>query len=356
MTGEAGVGAMVSEELLLPLEGDGGCMAKLPAQALEQLLAGMDWGPGERVAVGLEHGDDAGVYLLDESQGLILTTDFFPPFCRNPYRFGEIAAVNALSDVYAMGGVPLAALNITIFPAQGIPLGALRQILEGGVSSARRAGIPVIGGHSITGTTPVYGMAVLGRIEPQRVVRNDQLQLGKDLVLTKPLGVGVALAAERIGLVPEATMRDAHASMLQLNDRASQLMQEFGCTAGTDVTGFSLAGHAFRMARASGVTVRLHSKALPALGGVRELVEMGCIPGASFRNAEYMGTQWRVAAGVPPWLITLATDPQTSGGLLMAVEPGLSDSLVQRLRAVGCEHATVVGHTEPLGDVSLVLE
>ncbi|PIE84029.1 MAG: selenide, water dikinase SelD [Bacteroidia bacterium] len=328
----------------LELPNEGGCTAKLPARELERLLAGMGWGSDPRVLVGLETGDDAGVYLLSEELGLVLTTDFFPPFCRDPFLYGEVAAVNALSDVYAMGGTPLAALNITMYPSGG-DIAPLRTILEGGLAAARRAGIPIIGGHTIANDTPVYGMAVLGRVDPGRMCTNAGLRPGMSLVLTKPIGTGVAMAAERLGLCPPETYRVAVESMRQLNRAAATVAGELGAAACTDITGFSLLGHAHRMAAASRAGIHLRVADVPFIPGAADLARMGCVPGATFRNAEYLQGQWEAGAGLAVHLRHLLLDPQTSGGLLFAVEPEKATLAVARLRAEGYAFAGIVGHT-----------
>ena len=339
---------VVREEL--DLSADGGCMAKLSANELERLLDGVDWGTNARVLVGLDTGADAGVYLLNGQDGLILTTDFFPPICRDPYTYGQIAAANALSDVYAMGGEPLAALNITLYPAgnEGLPL--LRRILEGGADTARRVGIPVIGGHTIANERPVYGLAVLGRISPTQVTRNSQLQQGMALILTKPLGVGIAMAADRVHVASSATVQAALESMRQLNSAGAAVMRKHGLACATDITGFGLLGHAYRMARASGVTIELKASSVPSIPGVPELIGLGCIPGGSFRNADYVAESCVYAQDVPMWQRTLLADPQTSGGLLIAVDLGRSEAVVEELRASGYWQASIVGRSKARGE------
>lgn len=339
--------------LLFPEGQEGGCSAKLPAKELETLLAGVDWGIHEEVLVGLSTGDDAGVYMLSDEEGLILTTDFFPPFCRDPFLYGEVACVNALSDVYAMGGRPLAALNITLFPTEGYAPSLLRRMLEGGAQAARRARVPIIGGHTIGNARPVYGMAVLGIVPPQRMVTNSALTDGMDLILTNPLGSGAATAAHRLGLDQWGVFEEALQTMLQLNDEASRLMRDFGVRAATDVTGFGLAGHAHKMAQASGVTVEIEVSQLRLFTGVRKLLQEGCIPGAAFRNAEYLEGHWAFHGDVRPWQRALLTDPQTSGGLLMGVVPEHTPRLLEALRQAGYPHAARIGRTTARSEVSL---
>lgn len=341
---------------LLSLCGEGGCAAKLPVQELEALLQGLSWNTTPEVLVGLETGDDAGVYCLSASEGLILTTDFFPPFCDDPLLYGEVAAVNALSDVYAMGGTPLAALNLTLFPTDETLRPLLRQILEGGSHVAQRAGIPIIGGHTIANATPVYGWAVLGRIDPERVIRNTGLRAGQELILTKPLGTGVTMAATRLGMVKAATYEAATVSMRLLNAAAVPIMQKYHIRTATDITGFSLLGHSYKMARASEVSITLHASALPIFPGVPELLDLGCIPGAAFANQRSVGEYCRLSDALPYWLRLLVYDPQTSGGLLMAVDPENTAALLDDLHAAGYPAAVCVGKVTPRGETNVWVE
>ena len=344
---------MQKEEVLdlLSLCGEGGCAAKLPAGELESLLQGMNWNTTAQVLVGLETGDDAGVYLLSEREGLILTTDFFPPFCSDAKFYGEVAAVNALSDIYAMGGVAIAALNITMFPTDMAYRPLLRQILEGGADVARRAGIPIIGGHTIANATPVYGLAVLGRVAPSMLITNDRLEVGQSLLLTKPLGIGITMAASRLHIAPDVLYDKAKHAMRTLNRDTVDIMHKFGVRAATDITGFSLVGHAYKMARASQVAIELWGETLPVLPGVRELVDLGCIPGAVFSNRASVEKYCAISKALPRWLQTLVYDPQTSGGILMAVDPLYAQELLAELQAVGYTYTTVVGKViEPTND------
>ncbi len=334
---------------------EGGCTAKLPAQALEQLLSGMDWGKDPHVLVGLQTGDDAGVYVLNEELGLVLTTDFFPPFCDDPMLYGEVAAVNALSDIYAMGGTPLAALNINLYPTDGADLLPLRAILEGGLKAANRAGVPIVGGHTIANDTPVYGMAVIGKVSPQSLLTNASLKADLTLILTNPLGVGVALAANRLGLCPPETFEAAKSIMLQLNREAAEVIKAKRGVAATDVTGFSLLGHAYRMGRASQVEIHIDANAVPYIPGVDELLRCGCVPGATFKNGEYLAGRCDYPPTLPPYLKHLLLDPQTSGGLLFAVEAARVEETLGLLHAKGYEDARAIGYTIE-GGRALVVE
>ena len=328
---------------LLELCSEGGCSAKLPARELENLLADLDWNPSPKVLVGLETGDDAGVYLLNEKEGLILTTDFFPPFCADPVLYGEVAAVNALSDIYAMGGEALAALNITMFPTDEAQRPLLRKILEGGTQAAKRAGIPIIGGHTIANTSPVYGLALLGRINPKHLITNASLRIGDLLILTQPLGTGIAMAAERLHIAPADTYTQAARWMRMLNNKVVPIMHEFQVHAATDITGFSLMGHAHKMANSSNVSIRIWGNKLPVLPHIPELLEMGCIPGAVFSNRSSFGEFIKLSPSLPRWLQSLVFDPQTSGGILFAIQRSHAATALAQLKTAGYTEAAIVG-------------
>lgn len=326
----------------------GGCSAKLAPAELTELLSSIPLIKNARIMVDIETHDDAGVYRLTDDVALIVTTDFFPPVCSDPYTFGQIAAANALSDVYAMGGVPLLTLNLTMFPSQAIPLSVLRDILAGGQDKINESGALTMGGHTIDDTPPKYGLAVVGTIHPDHLVTNAGLRPGQRLVLTKPLGVGVLMAARRMEMCPESAYQEALQQMMLLNRQGAALMQRFGVKGATDVTGFGLAGHALKMATASGVTVQIDSEALPVLPSVMELLADGCIPGAAFRNLEFVRDNTVFATTCSIESKMLACDAQTSGGLLMAVDAPLADELVAALKATGVHpDAAIIGEVMP---------
>lgn len=309
-------------------------MAKLPADLLDQLLSGIHWGaPSDKVIVGLETGDDAAVYQLNADCALIFTTDFFPPPCADAELYGEIAAVNAISDIYAMAATPIAALNIVLYPNNGYPMEGLQAILTGGAKAAERAGIPIVGGHTIANGSPVYGLAVVGIASPQRIATNAQLRPGMQLILTKPLGTGTILAAHRLGFCSEESFNKAKETMLTLNSHASRVMNRYNIRAATDITGFSLAGHALRMAKASQCTIRIESKKLPSIPGALSLIDDGCIPGATFTNQRTVGDEWSVSQHLSSTMKYLLLDPQTSGGILMGVEAEKVSSVLEDLHA-----------------------
>jgi selenide,water dikinase len=302
-----------------------------------------------RLLVGRESFDDAGVFLLRDDLALVQTVDFFAPIVDDPYEFGQIAAANALSDVFAMGGEPLTALAIVGFPVGKLPLSVLTDILRGGQDKVREAGASLVGGHSIIDEELKFGLSVTGQADPRRLLTNASAQPGDALVLTKPLGTGLlATAGKQDALAPSA--REAlHASMRMLNAVASRAALAVGVRCATDVTGFGLLGHASHIARASGVTLRMDGRALPELPGARALWESGVRTGGAERNELFVSplADWSSAR---PMDVALALDPQTSGGLLVAVPPA---RLAEYLSAVA--GSVVIGSAEPRGNVFLVL-
>lgn len=321
----------------------GGCSAKIPASVLESILLNLPKVTDPNVLVDIDTHDDAGVFKINEDLALIFTTDFFPPVCSDPYEYGQIAATNSLSDVYAMGGEPFLALNIAMFPSTKIPLDAYRQILEGGASVAQKANTIIIGGHTIDDYPPKYGLAVVGRVHPDKVITNAGLQPGDALILTKPLGTGVAVAAKRLGIVSETAYSEALFWMKQLNNTAAQVMQTVGVKGATDITGFGLIGHVYKMAKASRVGVKLYTSKIPLLPEVYQLVDEGCIPGAAFRNLEFVGSHLTGDPNVDYNIKMLMCDAQTSGGILMGVKPERVNEALGLLKEAGLAYSAVVG-------------
>ncbi|MGL5787037.1 MAG: selenide, water dikinase SelD [Bacteroidales bacterium] len=334
----------------------GGCSAKLSPKELSKLLQDIPLLKDNRILVDIETHDDAGVFLINETTALIVTTDFFPPVCSDATDFGEIAAANSLSDVYAMGGTPLLTLNLTMFPSSRIPLPVLKDILLGGQSKINEAGAFTMGGHTIDDYPPKYGLAVVGTIHPDKLVTNSGLKEGQKLILTKPLGTGVIIAAKRMGMVSDESYNAAIGQMKLLNKKGAELMQKYNVTGATDITGFGLTGHAFKMAQASQVTVQIHANDLPLLPDVKELMEEGCIPGGAFRNLDYAKDYIHCASDLPAELKMAACDPQTSGGLLMGVDADKAEALLQELHLSGIHpYARIIGEVIPLRNKSLYL-
>ncbi len=335
----------------------GGCSAKLPPGELAGILAKLPQMHHPNIMVDIETHDDAGVYRLNDDTALIFTTDFFPPICSDPFEFGEIAAANALSDVYAMGGTPLLALNLLMFSSTDLPLCAFEQILLGGHSKIREAGALIMGGHTIEDHPPKYGLAVIGTIKPEQLITNASAKPGDLLVLTKPLGVGVLVAAQRLNMVDPGAYRKGLENMKLLNKHGRDVMMAHEVKCATDVTGFGLLGHALKMADASGVSLNIRSRDLPVIDQAAQLAKDGCIPGASFRNLDFVSPSLNVARLVEPHLKMLASDAQTSGGLLMCVPPEKLDALLNDLNNSGqMPQSTVIGEVLPRARKALYLD
>jgi selenide, water dikinase len=308
------------------------------AQVLRPLLPVDD----PRALVDSSTGDDAAVYLVDGGRALVVSLDFFTPMVDDPFDFGRIAAANALSDVYAMGARPLFALNLLGFPRKLLGEGIAERIIEGGAAVAREAGIAILGGHSVDDPEPKFGMVAVGEVAAEHVVRNVGARPGAVLVLTKPLGTGIITTALKADAAPARAIEAAVASMTTLNAEASRVMVEIGVQAATDVTGFGLLGHLRRMLQASGVAAELDAAAVPRLEGALELAEAGHVPGGTLRNLGDVASDVAFGEGVPAVLRTILADAQTSGGLLMAVDP---ERVADLLASIGdrAPHTTVVG-------------
>ncbi|MBN2433702.1 MAG: selenide, water dikinase SelD [Spirochaetes bacterium] len=329
-------------DLLTTVE-TGGCSAKLPAGALKELLAGIPQLKSEKLIIGNDCSDDALVFKINDSTALIQTTDFFPPLCSDPYTFGYIAAVNALSDVFAMGGEALTALNIVMFPTASIDKSVLKSILTGGADAAAEAGAVLAGGHTIDGPVPVYGLSVTGSVHPDRIMRNSGAKPGDLLILTKAIGTGALTAALRTGEIVAEDYSDALFSMKQLNMVASRILQEFDVCAATDITGFSLAGHALEMALASKVHLKMYSEEIPLLDNAYRVTETGCIPCASFRNLKFVEDRVQFSDKVDYNRKMLSVDAQTSGGLLVSINADKATELNKALLAAGYDYSTIIG-------------
>jgi len=337
---------------LTSLSPGAGCACKLPLAKLEALFASMGDGPDEmgRVAmgpasgdllIGAAEGDDAAVLRLDDERALVLTTDFFTPIVDDPGDWGRIAAANALSDVYAMGGRPLFAVNLAAWPGDGLDIAILGQVMRGGAQVAAQAGCFVAGGHTIDDPVPKYGLAVVGLADPDALLTIDRAVPGDQLILTKALGTGVVATALKRGAAPPAVLAAAVASMTLLNAGASQAALTAGLRAATDVTGFGLLGHLHRMLAASGVAARLWAASVPLLPGAAELAGAGFVSGGTRANTERMRGFAVLPAAVPPELAVLLHDAQTSGGLLLAAPPAAVPALLSELRAQGLPAALI---------------
>jgi selenide,water dikinase len=305
------------------------------------------------VLVGFGTSDDAGVYRLRPDLALVQTVDFFTPIVDDPFDFGRIAAANALSDVYAMGGTPLTALNVAAFPMERLGPDVLARILAGGAAVAAEAGVAILGGHTIEDDEPKYGLAVTGTIHPDRIVTNAGARPGDTLVLTKPLGTGILASALKKDAISEAEIAEAVRWMTTLNAGAARAMLAAGAHAATDVTGFGLLGHAGEMARASGVRLRIAAAQVPVYALAREMLAAGIAPGGSRRNAEEHARFTTFAAGVDDAYRLLFSDAQTSGGLLIAVPPDGLPALLDGLREPDAL-AAVIGIVEEGAGIAIV--
>lgn len=337
---------------LTQLSHGAGCACKLGPSDLARLLAALPRAASSQVIVGLDTPDDAAVYRLSDGQALVATVDFFTPIVDDPYTFGAIAAANALSDVYAMGGRPLFALNIVAFPSKGLDHAILLEILRGGHDKVAEAGAVIVGGHSIDDAEPKYGLAVTGIVPADRIRTKADGRAGEALVLTKPIGTGVVSTAIKRGIAPTGSVEAAVRSMTALNRRAAELLDAMPVGAVTDVTGYGLVNHLAEVARASGVTAWLAASAVPLLPGARGLAEQDCVPGGTRKNRTHAEGHARWADAVDEVTRTLLCDAQTSGGLLFSVRAEAAGEAVKRLRAEGVEATEIGGLVEgPAGEV-----
>ena len=328
-------------DLLSTIE-QGGCSAKLPAGLLSEVLKEFPVAVDPNLLVDVNTHDDAGVYRINSETALIFTTDFFPPICSDPFEFGEIAAANALSDVYAMGGTPLMALNLMMFSHERIPLEVFGEILKGGNEKVKEAGALIVGGHTIDDHPPKYGLAVIGTVHPEKLITNAGARPGEQLVLTKSIGTGALVSGEKNGLASHEDYRRGLAQMKRLNRYGAEIAVKYKISSMTDITGFGLAGHALKMAEASHSSFRIQTEKIPLLPGAYQVFEKGSIPGATFRNQEFTGDRAHFTRGVDYNLKMLVHDAQTSGGLLMTVNPDHADRVVRELKAGDPECGAVI--------------
>jgi selenide,water dikinase len=310
---------------------------------LAQALAGLPLISDPNLIAGIERAEDAGVYRLTDELAIIQTLDFFTPIVDDPYAFGQIAVANALSDVYAMGGQPLTAMNIVCFPQKSLDISVLREILVGGLDKMHEAGVILLGGHSVEDEELKYGLSVTGTIHPAQVVLNNGARAGDRLILTKPLGTGIISTAIKGNMADEGAVARITMSMSTLNLRASELMQAAGVNACTDVTGFGLLGHAAEMIEGTNVSLVIESAAVPFFPEAKELAEAGMIPGGLYRNRDFRKSMVDIASEVPGYLADILFDPQTSGGLLIAVPAPKAPLLLDKLHQAGISEAAIIG-------------
>lgn len=350
---------MENEVKLTKLASCAGCGAKVGAGTLVSLLEGFRTHTDPRLIVGYDRSDDASVYVISDETALIQTTDFFPPIVDDPFLYGQIAAANAISDIYAMGGEPRLALNIMCIP-DSMDKETVQEILRGGYDKAYEAGVIITGGHTIHGAEPIYGLAVSGFAHPDRILTNSGAKPGDALILTKPLGIGILTTALKAGLLPDGTDEDElkdriFAQMATLNKTARDIMVRYPVNSCTDVTGFALLGHSYEMASGSGVTIRIDCSSVPFHPEAFECAEMGLIPAGAYRNREYASCGVEIAGDIPRAMQDILYDPQTSGGLLMAVPEEHSEALLAELQAI-IPRASIVGRVTEYSGSSIVLE
>jgi selenide,water dikinase len=307
------------------------------------------------IIIGIERAEDAGVYKLRDDLAIIQTLDFFTPIVDDPYTFGQIATVNALSDVYAKGGRPLTALNIVCFPVKTMDISILREILTGGLNKMREAGVVLVGGHSVEDNELKYGLSITGVIHPDRVIMNQGAKVGDKLILTKPLGTGIISTALKNGKASDKAVAKSVSSMATLNKKASELMLNVDVHACTDVTGFGLLGHACEMIEGTDVGVIIHSDGVPYFPEAKEYAEMGMVPGGTGRNRDFRIKMVKIDKNISKVMVDILFDPQTSGGLLMSVPAADAEPLMKRMHRAGIKSAAIIGEvvTKPKGRIAV---
>ena len=325
----------------------GGCAAKMCSRDLSELLGTLPKSQDPNLLVGLETSDDAGVYRITDDLALVDTVDFFPPMVNDPFHFGQIAAANALSDVYAMGARPVTALNLVAFPVEAIEGEVLREIIRGGRSKLDQAGVTLVGGHSIVDKEVKYGLALTGLVHPAKAVTNANARPGDCLILTKPIGVGIITTAIKRGGADAAIVESAITLMTQLNQQAAEHMLEAGVHACTDITGFGLLGHAQEMGRASGVTLELDHAAIQTAPGALELCGKGIKPGGLENNRLFFADSVKISPRISDAFQDLLFDPQTSGGLLVALPEKAAARLREKISESQEADASIIGRVRP---------
>jgi selenide,water dikinase len=310
---------------------------------LEKALRPLPLERHPNLLVGIETADDAGVYQISDQIALVQTVDFITPIVDDPYLFGQIAAVNALSDVYAMGGKPLTAMNLIGFPRRSLDLSVLTEILRGGLQKVHEAEAVLLGGHTVDDAELKYGLSVTGTVHPQKIITNRGSRVGDVLILTKAIGTGIISTAHKAQMAEDRVLQGAVDSMVRLNKQSSEAMVECGVHACTDITGFGLLGHASQMAKGSGLSLRFFYPQIPILPGAKEYANQGMVPGGAYCNQEHFGREIAISLRVPEAERILLFDPQTSGGLLIALPAANGEELLRSLKDKGIQEASLIG-------------
>lgn len=344
---------METDVKLTKLASCAGCGAKVGAGTLVKLLEGFKTHEDPRLIVGYDKSDDASVYVIDKETALIQTTDFFPPIVDDPYLYGQIAATNALSDVFAMGGEPKLCLNIMCI-TDTMEKETVQEILRGGYDKAYEAGAIITGGHTISGAEPIYGLAVSGFVHPEKVLTNSSAKPGDKLILTKPLGIGILTTAAKADLVESDVLQRIYKQMATLNKSARDIMVKYDTHSCTDVTGFSLLGHSFEMAEGSAGSIILDTNKIPYHKEAYEMAEMGFIPAGAYRNRSYAEKGVFVSENVSRAMEDICYDPQTSGGLLISISSADAENCLEEMVNAGIE-ATIIGDVIEKSDYSIYL-
>lgn len=345
---------METEVKLTKLAGCAGCGAKVGAGTLSRLLEGFQTHRDERLIIGYDKSDDASVYEVNDEIAIVQTTDFFPPIVDDPFMFGQIAATNAISDIYAMGGDPKLALNIMCV-ADAMDKETIQEILRGGYAKAYEAGVIISGGHTIHGAEPIYGLAVTGFVHPKKVLTNSGARPGDALILTKKLGVGILTTAAKAGLAPEGILPRLIAQMATLNKAARDVMVKYPVNSCTDVTGFSLMGHGFEMAQGSDVSLHIMADSVPFHLEATEMAEMGLIPAGAYRNREYAEPGVCVKGNITRARQDIFFDPQTSGGLLIALPEKEAEACLREMQE-SVPDAALIGYVTEKQEASVIIE
>lgn len=345
---------METDVKLTKLASCAGCGAKVGAGTLVHMLEGFKTHTDPRLIVGYDKSDDASVYVIDDNTALVQTTDFFPPIVDDPFLYGQIAAANALSDVYAMGGEPKLALNIMCL-SESMGKETVQEILRGGYDKAYEAGAIITGGHTIQGAEPIYGLAVSGFVHPKKVLTNSGARPGDKLILTKPLGIGILTTSAKADMVDREVLDRIYNQMATLNKAARDIMVKYHVHSCTDVTGFALMGHSFEMAQGSGGTIHIQSQNVPFHSEAYELAEMGFIPAGAYRNREYAEAGVKNISNVSRALQDIFYDPQTSGGLMIALDAKEAEQCLDEMRKV-IPQAAIIGYVTEKMDAYIYLE